>query len=473
MNQFGSQQRKFVYLGGLLLLLIPIIALGMPADRDGQNAGYIARQRAELDLGESNLGDLDPTGSAMNLVLLGLRGVAANILWVQAEEQKNHKNWAQMRATTESIVRLQPHYIKVWDYNSWNLAYNVSVEWDAVPDRYFWVKEGGKFLQKGVARNKRSPDLHWFEGNIYSKKIGQADEARFFRRYFRSDPDPKFNGGVDPEWNDANQDNYLAAKDWFARANVVEGEGNRQTIQDRSIFRSYPARAQLDFASALQKYGFNEELDRMTADSTPTAEELASLQEQVRDKLREQTREAWETGRKEWTEEYGQELFTVPYENDLVEFRMEMSEEDIDATGKTPERIARIKRTINSYQNMVNYRYWRTRALCEAEPDTADAHWTLFAAVEEYRKQNLDKARELALKSMTLLEKIFVKYPELTVEEDLIEDGMTAVMIWQYAYKIDNERPPAEYPLKGLWEAKQAELPEYEKKFNRRFLPQQ
>ncbi|MDZ4684583.1 MAG: hypothetical protein SH850_05790, partial [Planctomycetaceae bacterium] len=368
MNQFSSQQRKFVYLGGLLLLLIPIIALGMPADRDGQNSGYIAKQRADLDLGESDLGALDPSGSAMNLVLLGLRGVAANILWVQAEEQKNHKDWAQMRATTESIIRLQPHFTKVWEYNGWNLAYNVSVEWDAVPDRYFWVKEGGKFLQKGVARNKLSPDLHWHVGRIYGAKLGLSDEARFFRRYFRQDPDPKFNGGVDPEWNDGDLDNYLAAKEWFYRANDVEGQGRRQTIMDRSIFRSYPTRSQLDYASALQKYGFNEEFDRLSAGRKPSGDELTSMQTQVRDKLREQTREAWATGLKEWTEIYGQELFTVPYEGDVIEFRMEMAEEDIAAASKTPEKIARHRRTIDAYQKMVNYRYWRTRALCEAEP---------------------------------------------------------------------------------------------------------
>jgi hypothetical protein len=474
MNQFGSQQRKFAYLGGILLLLIPIIYLGMPADRSGENAGFIATQRAKYDLGETDLGELDPSGAAMNLVLLGLRGVAANILWVQAEEQKNHKDWAQMRATTESIIRLQPHFTKVWEYNGWNLAYNVSVEWDAVSDRYFWVKEGGKFLQKGVARNRMSPDLHWHVGRIYGPKIGLSDEARFFRRYFRADPDPRFDGGIDPDWNDGNQDNYLVAKDWFALANGVEGPGHRQTIMDRSIFRSYPARSQLDFASALQKYGFNEELDRMTVNSKPTSEELATIQDQVRDKLREQTREAWATGLTDWTVNYGQnELFTVPYEDDVIEFRMEMAEEDIVAAAKTPERIARYKRAIESYRKMINYRYWRTRALCEAEPETAEAHWMLFAAVEAYRKQALEQAREHASRSMTLFANLFEKYPELTVEEDLIEEAMTAILTWQYAYKIAGDPQPAEYPLKPLYDAKQAELPDYEKKFNRRFLTQQ
>lgn len=471
MNQFSSQQRKFVYLGGILLLLIPIIYLGMPADSSGQNAGRIATLRQDLDLGETNLGDIDPSGAAMNLVLLGLRGVAANILWVQADEQKNHKDWAAMRATTESIIRLQPHFVKVWEYNGWNLAFNVSVEWDAVPDRYYWVKEGGKFLQQGVARNRNSSDLHWHTGRIYGAKIGLSDEARFFRRYFRADPDPKFEGGVDPGWNERDEDNYLVAKEWFGRANEVEGQGNRQTIMDRSIFRSYPARSQLDYASALQKYGFNEEFDRQVGDRKLSESEQEALQLQVREKLREQNRAAWELGFQDWTQKYGQELYKVDYRNQILDIRMEMSEDEIRDFAKTPDEMNMLKMAVMSYQNMTNYRYWRTRALCEAEPDTAEAHWLLFAALEEYRKQNLEKAREYSFRVMQLMEGILSKYPDLLAEEDLIEDGITAVMIWQYTYRLSGERHPPDFPLKGIYDSRAAEMPEYERRFNRRFLP--
>jgi len=471
MNRFNTQQRKFVYLGGILLLLIPIIYFGMPADSRGEAAGFIAKQRQTYDLGESDLGKLDPSSAAMNLVLLGLRGVAANVLWVQAEEQKNHKDWAAMRATTESIIRLQPHYVKVWEYNGWNLAYNVSAEWDAVSDRYFWVKEGGKFLQQGVNRNRSSSDLLWHTGRIYGPKIGLSDEARFFRRYFRADPNPVYEGNVDPQFNPGDEDNYLVAKDWYTRGNEIEGQGNRQTIMDRSIFRSYPARSQLDYASALQKYGFNEEYDRRAANAKLNEEQQVALQLEVRDKLREQTRAAWEQGFKDWTQAYGQEEYTVDFRGQLLRIRMEMTEDAIRDLAETPEQMRMIGDAVMAYQNMTNYRYWRTRALCEAEPETAEAHWLLFAAVEEYRKQNFEKAHEHALRVMTLLQDIFKKYPELEVEEDLIEDGMTAVMIWQNFYRFNGERPPADFPMKRIYDERVPQLPEYERRFNRLFLP--
>ena len=144
-------------------------------------SGRLATLRQKYDLGESNLGDVDPSSLTMNLVLLGLRGIAVNQLWIQMDEAKTAKDWIRMREATESIVKLQPHYEKVWDFNGWNLAWNTSAEWDAVPDRYHWVKEGAKFLIQGVSRNEKSTELRFRAATLFQKKIGIADEAKYFR----------------------------------------------------------------------------------------------------------------------------------------------------------------------------------------------------------------------------------------------------------------------------------------------------
>lgn len=468
MNNLTSQQRKFVYLGAILLLLIPIIWLGMPADGTPNSGGSIARLRQKYDLGESDLGRLDPSGAAMNLALLGLRGVAANILWMKCEEQKNQKDWPELRVTTDSIIRLQPHFEKVWEYNGWNLAYNVSAEWDAVPDRYFWVKEGGKFLQRGVERNRRSSALRWHVGRVYGPKIGLSDEARYFRRYFYQDPDPQFNKSADPEFNVTNEDNYLVSKRWFQQANDAEANGVRQTIMDRSIFRSYPARSQLDYAAVLYKYGFREEYDREVGDRKLTDEEAKALEIRVREKLKEQTRAAWVVGLDDWTRRYGQELFSVEYlPGVIVQMRLEMSEDELKSLGKTPEGIAQLRRAVDQYQKMNNYRYWRTRALCESETDTAEAHWALFAAGEEYLKQNTSEAQAFAETSMTLFEKTLQKYPELRDEDNFVEEALKAVLIWTKVLSLRGVKPPDTFALKSLWDEKQALMPEIERRFER------
>src|SRR5690606_1857990 len=104
--------------------------------------------------------DVDPSSATMNLVLLGLRGIAANALWHNANEQQKTKEWAKMRATVDSIILLQPHFARVWSFQGWNLAFNVSSVHDRVADRWYWVKEGGKFSMRGTERNARSAYLY-------------------------------------------------------------------------------------------------------------------------------------------------------------------------------------------------------------------------------------------------------------------------------------------------------------------------
>ena len=91
MNNLTSRQRKLVYAGCIVLLLIPIVYLGAPTSEDvlpgtkaAVSGGLLAQMRVEHDLGESTLGEIDPSSAAMNLVLLGLRGPAAGILHLQA-----------------------------------------------------------------------------------------------------------------------------------------------------------------------------------------------------------------------------------------------------------------------------------------------------------------------------------------------------------------------------------------------------
>lgn len=447
MNQWTSRQRKLAYLGGILVLLMPIVILGMPGTGKVGSGGIVAQQRQKYDLGETDLGDVDPSSAAMNLVLLGLRGVAVNSLWMDLEYYKDRKDWAQMLATTQSIIRLQPHFEKVWDYNGHNLAYNTSAEWDAVPDRWYWVKEGAKFLQKGVARNQGSTELHYRVGNIFQKKIGIADEQKYYRQYFRNDPDPQFQG-PDPEINPNGEDSYLVARQWFLRANEKELV-RPQHILDKSLFRSHPARCLFDYAQALQKEG----------------------------QFGETTRQAWADALREWKETYGQEEFIVPVNMEgtqLVTLRLEMTEDEIKQVTRSEDEFALLRRMVMQYQNMTNYRYWRTRGFCEAEPETAQAHKDFYEAGEEYQKQNLRQSQALAESCLKGFDDILkrTEYVELQEEDLLVEECLMALMLYENIHRLNGEPMPEEYPLKWLAEKKSGLRPEVEKRFERRFLSQ-
>ena len=276
------------------------------------------------------------------------------------EHQKN-KNWAELRSTTDSIILLQPHHVKVWNFQGWNLAYNVSAEWDKVDDRFYWVKEGIKFLQRGVRQNNRHPELYWYVGDTLGKKIGRADEWRQYRGYFMGkpgypdpepdpdDPEPdirkrrkRFPRGYDEELNRDGKDNYLVAKDWFILANErEEARPDLQHIMADVLFRTYPARAQTDYAMALQKEGSFDEV----------------------------TRDAWAQALDEWINRYGQDEF----DTQAGKIRLEVSNEELAQWEKEAAGAQNFDNKawwVQHYTGMANYAYWKRRCRLESERNT-------------------------------------------------------------------------------------------------------
>ena len=69
-------------------------------------------------------------------------GVAATLLWEKAHEYRVMHEWDRLKASLNNIALLQPHYERVWEHQAWNLAYNVSAEFDDYRQRYEMVREG-------------------------------------------------------------------------------------------------------------------------------------------------------------------------------------------------------------------------------------------------------------------------------------------------------------------------------------------
>ncbi|MFN0198061.1 MAG: hypothetical protein ACKVT0_15045 [Planctomycetaceae bacterium] len=439
MNRLTSQTRKLIYLILIVCLLVPITLLGMPSSSESGSGGKLSKLRTEHRLGESSLGQVDPASSTMNLLLLGLRGVATNLLWMEADKQKDTKNWAQLRTTVDSIILLQPHYPKVWIYQGWNLAYNVSVEWDAVADRYFWVKEGIKFLIKGSARNEDHPELLWHTGNFFGQKVGRADEWKQFRTYFINDPEPRLNGGVDPELNPEIKDNYLVAKGYFLQANEAE-EKNKdlQHIMADILFRHYPVRAQFDYPAALQREGT----------------------------FGETTVEAWRIGYEEWTQIYGQETYDSPG----GKVKLEATDDDIKLLAQQDNVTELVKREwVDRYQKMTNYVYWRSISQIERTEKMMQAHREMYLGKQAFKESRNTEAKSLLESGMAKYAEIMSQNPDMQVEENAIEEGLMAVLLWQHLYEIDGIAIPENYPLKPLWDQHQSRVPYLTNDFRREF----
>ena len=125
---------------------------------------------------------------------------------------------------------------------------------------------------------------------------------------------------------------------------------------------------------------------------------------------------------------------------------------------------------VRSFQNVVNYRYWRTRSLSESEPTTAAAHKLLFEGEELFKRNELTKARTMLVEGRDGLDAVLSKYEDLITEDLTVEEALWGLLLIK---KIDEllEKPPTDnLPLTGLWNRHlNDKVPTLQFNFNRRF----
>src|SRR5258707_11662237 len=138
-------------------------------------------QAADLQLRDQDQGQVQLTGSALRLTLTGSRGLAVCLLWWTATEKQKKHEWNELELLVNSLTKLQPYFVTPWLFQSWNLAYNVSVESDRIQDKYFYIDLGIDLLAEGEAQNRLNPDLRFYMGFYNEQKIGLRDEASTFR----------------------------------------------------------------------------------------------------------------------------------------------------------------------------------------------------------------------------------------------------------------------------------------------------
>ena len=165
----------------------------------------------------------------MKLFLLGgFRGIVANYLWLRAEENKRDHDWDRLKTNVDLITKLQPHFLSIWTFQGWNLAYNVSVEWDAPEDKYDWIKQGIKFVQQGVEQQPplARPDLgHRLvstttsSASPTSRSSSAASSATTRTRTSRPTATPRRAS------TSSSNDNFQLGYGWFSRAVDLVDEG--------------------------------------------------------------------------------------------------------------------------------------------------------------------------------------------------------------------------------------------------------
>ncbi len=274
MNRKTAFARKIAYLCVIVIMLFPLFWLGRPSVRSSageqKGGGMLSEMRRDMGLSQAELGEIDPASESMKLATLGLRGIATSILWQRSAQYKQHENWDKFAATLNTIRRLTPNYISVWEYQAWNLSYNVSTEFDFYKHRYSWVTRGIDYLMDGTRYNERNPRLLWNLGWSTGQKLGRADEHRQFRVLYRVDSPLHERMAEQIRMEDARDadgdfDNWLTSHLWFLRAQDVDGRGlpgtwllldiNKNGISNRKrssvVFYNDAPKALVNYASTI------------------------------------------------------------------------------------------------------------------------------------------------------------------------------------------------------------------------------
>ena len=474
----SALRRKLFYIVGMVALLIPLFLLGQPPspsnvgetnDNRGQG-GMLSQLRDRYDIGQSSLGKLDPASESMRLASLGLRGVAATILWQYADRFKEEKYWDLLSATLNQLALLQPHFVSVWESQAHNLAYNVSAEFDDYRERYAWVKKGIDFLVQGTQFNRRQPLLQWHLGKYTTLKLGRSDEKRQFRELFRNDEayhKTLMEYGLDIEQpetrgSDRKPDNWLVGRQWFLQAydlvragfyckktpilffaespwalfyyaEAIEEEG---VLDDKAMFawsRASDAWAEYGNLDLMTSWGHTVQMRGMVS-ANEVAENARknfdeftralnrSLIDENKDRF---TADEWASLNKPEPERSAEEAslasvafgkVALPSLELAQRLPREQRSEGIQLANKMADAIT-FALHVDRSREMVNYQYWATRGELEQTPTAVAARRQIYGAEKYLTDALLSSAIELYDVGWKNWDRVLRRYPMMLHEE--------------------------------------------------------
>ncbi len=497
--------RKAAYICGIVALLLPLFLLGQPptVKSTGSSAepsasasasssgGLLSQIRDRYDIGQASLGQLDPASETMRLATLGLRGVAATILWQKSDYYKTEKYYDRLSATLNQLALLQPHFVSVWDSQAHNLAYNVSVEFDDYRERYAWVKKGIDYLVTGTKFNRRQPILQWHLGKYMTQKLGRSDEKRQFRELFRNDDEyhQKLVGyGLDVESADARgadrkPDNWLVGRLWFLKAydlvragayckknplyfyaenpyalmysaEAMEEEG---TLDDKAMFAWSRASNEWDAYGALDimtSWGHTVQMGKydvalqIAKDANAKFDALVGdIRKEViansKDKLTEDEFTAVNTPTLDRTPEQQYLVDAslhkyMPSKNMLIQMLPKEKRSEALALASDAEGKEEYAVHVGKYRDQCNYDYWEMRGRLEQKPVTVAARRQMYEADQFLAKGDLDKSIGLYEAAWQNWAKVFRAYPKMMTEESA-DDVLKAIKRYGKAADISFE----------------------------------
>ena len=105
------------------------------------------------------------------------RGLITNIAFIRAEEYKREGRYYDAMQLASWICKLQPRFPSVWEFQSWNMAWNISVTTYTPEERWAWVYNGAKLIRdEGLRYNPRAINLYRQLAWIFVNKMSETTD---------------------------------------------------------------------------------------------------------------------------------------------------------------------------------------------------------------------------------------------------------------------------------------------------------
>ncbi len=495
-----SENRTFVHrviYGALIVaLLIPLALLSQPATLEAPG-GLLSRMRREHKLSQAELGDIDPTSATIKLATMGMGAIAVQALWHKADEYKKKEDYVNLGATLEQIVKLQPNFFRVWDFQAHNLSYNISAEFDDYHDKYYYIMKGIDFLKEGQEKNATEPRLLNRLGWYIAQKIGRADEHDLFRVLFRQDA--KWHATDRPDRPLEARDNWLVGKEKFAESHTLadeqEGKGNFLKTSPM-IFYSEAAKSQINYAENLEIDGTFGETARRAwevakgdmlafsqrpmqssirerirlgdyeaeqAKAATLAKKLEAIAPGVKQKIYQEKlatltpaqRRAHETAADdrnlEQRELYAQSSYLTEVEWDEVAERVEPSRRaEAKEVANALIRAEEVVKYIDLEREKLNYDYWWARCQSEVLPDALAAREATYKAGKLYDQVEMEKSVEEYEKAWRHWRVILDQFPRLRSDSVTADEMVEEIERYKKALHFAGKKFPEPFILQDV-----------------------
>lgn len=230
----------------------------------------------------------DLPSQAVTLILGGFRGPYVVWLWIKSEDEKQRKLHFDLVDRYTKIASLQSDYPQIWTFHMWNMAWNLSVQWHSPERKYQWIRRAIEFGEEGYRRNPHSADIMAELGRIYSEKLGQSQEAAYYRRRVQE--------------NDG-RSTFLIAYEWYDRARKADERwGTLQHGLARPVVYSMACHCVSYYAKELTQEAYDDFQAALKAKQAGSDAEARQAFARGQAKLAAAVN-AWKWSRREWQDQ--------------------------------------------------------------------------------------------------------------------------------------------------------------------------